>query len=78
MLSYVLALRFSQTFEACNVPIQDIETVGDFIGPEIEVCDMARELVRIQCHETRELRRQLLGNGNCVSREGWTPACSYG
>ena len=73
VLSHVLSLSFRQSFEASSVLIDDVEAVGNFIGPETKVRDMACELVRIQSDEASELRRQFFGDGNCVCREGSAP-----
>jgi hypothetical protein len=69
----VLALGLRHSHETSCVLIDDVETVGNFIGPETKIRDMACELVRVQFDETIELRRQFFDDDNRVRRDGGTP-----
>jgi hypothetical protein len=76
--SHVRTLSGGKTFEASVVLINEVDTVGHFIRPKVEVGDLSGELVRIKRHETHELRRELLGKGNRVGGEGGPPFESIG
>lgn len=72
-MSDVLALSFRHSRETSCVLINDVKGVRNFVGPETEIRDMTRELIRIQRDKAAELRRQFFRDGNRVGRDGRTP-----
>lgn len=66
----VIALSGGKPVEAGVVVIEHAEAMCDFVGPEVEVRNMSGKLMRIERDETRQLRRELLGDGDAVGREG--------
>ena len=57
VLSCILSLSVRHLFKTRIVTVKKAETVGDLIGPERKIRDVACELASIQCDEAPQLRR---------------------
>jgi hypothetical protein len=70
VIQNVRTLRGSESVETSLVLVYYAKTVRNFTRPEIEVRNVAGELVGIQRHEAFQLRQKLFGNSNGVGGEG--------